>query len=80
MDVFTAFRETAETVPSDNNNTSEKGGCFDEGVGRRYRDAILRPGATKPGMDMLRAFLGREPTIDAWVAAGAEAAAAGKQQ
>jgi Zn-dependent oligopeptidase len=52
-------------------------GCFDEAVGRRYRDAILDPGATKPGAAMLRDFLGRDPAIDAWVAqAGSGAAAA----
>ena len=55
-DVFTQF-------------SGDKGedGCFDEEVGKRYRECILNPGATKPGMAMLRAFLGREPNLDAFV-------------
>mmetsp|Transcript_33650 Transcript_33650/g.96637 ORF Transcript_33650/g.96637 Transcript_33650/m.96637 type:complete len:701 (-) Transcript_33650:163-2265(-) len=35
-------------------------------TGAKLRDEILGPCATRTGGDMLRAFLGREPTADAW--------------
>ena len=35
-------------------------------TGERLRSQILEPCATKPGFDMLRGFLGREPSVDAW--------------
>ena len=39
----------------------------DPGAGRRYREVILEPGGTRDGMDLLRAFLGREPEIAAFL-------------
>merc|ERR1712217_578651 len=41
-------------------------GALSAKTGGRLRDEILGPCATRSGMDMLRAFLGRDPTADAW--------------
>lgn len=35
--------------------------------GMRYRKCILEPGASKDGMEMIENFLGRKPTIDAFL-------------
>ena len=35
--------------------------------GMQYRRAILEPGASKSGREMLRDFLGREPSVDAFL-------------
>jgi thimet oligopeptidase len=36
-------------------------------AGMRYRKCILEPGATKDAMDLVRVFLGHEPTLDAFL-------------
>lgn len=41
-------------------------GPLSAAVGSKLRREILEPCATRPGAEMLRAFLGREPTADAW--------------
>lgn len=45
----------------------EKAGLLDTATGRRYADAILVPGGTKPPHLLLQQFLGREPRIDAFI-------------
>lgn len=45
----------------------EKGGLLDTATGRRYAEAILVPGGTKPPHLLLQQFLGREPRIDAFI-------------
>lgn len=40
--------------------------AFDTESGVRYRDLLLAPGATRPALDMIKAFLGREPSSDAF--------------
>ena len=35
-----------------------------ETAGRRYRETILEAGGTRDGVDLLRAFLGREPSME----------------
>ncbi len=42
-------------------------GVLDPEVGRRYREAILARGGTVDGADLLRDFLGREPSPDAFL-------------
>ncbi|CDO71484.1 hypothetical protein BN946_scf184909.g78 [Trametes cinnabarina] len=39
----------------------------DPARGRRYRENILRPGSSKDEMDLLKDFLGREPSSEAFV-------------
>ena len=34
-------------------------------TGRRYREAILEAGGSRPAMESFKAFRGREPTLDA---------------
>jgi len=45
----------------------KKHGILDRKTGQRYRRYVLKPGATKDGMDILKKFLGREPNDDAFV-------------
>lgn len=43
------------------------GGIFDPATGRDYRRCILAPGGSRDAADMLRDFLGRDPTPDAFL-------------
>lgn len=43
-----------------------KDGLISAKTGGKLRDCILAPCATRPGMEMLREFLGREPNSAAW--------------
>lgn len=52
-DVFEAMRVSPE-------------GLLAPATGKRLREEILAPCAGRRGVDMLRAFLGREPSADAW--------------
>ncbi|PZP93096.1 MAG: oligopeptidase A [Variovorax paradoxus] len=53
-DAYAAFEETAgpDGLPSIE-------------TGRRYREAILEAGGSRPAMESFKAFRGREPTLDA---------------
>lgn len=53
-DAYAAFEETAgaDGLPSAE-------------TGRRYREAILEVGGSRPAMESFKAFRGREPTLDA---------------
>jgi oligopeptidase A len=46
----------------------DEAGVLDPDVGRRYRQEILATGGSRDAMDHLRAFLGREPSTDAFLA------------
>ncbi len=43
----------------------EAGNPLDPAMGRRYREAILEAGGSRPAMESFKAFRGREPQIDA---------------
>ncbi|KAF1023875.1 MAG: Oligopeptidase A [Paracidovorax wautersii] len=53
-DAYAAFEET---VDADGAHSPE--------TGRRYRQAILEAGGSRPAMESFKAFRGREPSIDA---------------
>ena len=42
-------------------------GLLSPEAGRAYRDFILAPGSTLDGEQLLRAFLGRDPSPDAFL-------------
>ena len=42
----------------------EAGDLFDPETARRLREEILSKGGTRPGMDLYRAFRGRDPSIE----------------
>eukprot|EP00039_Didymoeca_costata_P004505 m.73733 g.73733 ORF g.73733 m.73733 type:complete len:698 (-) comp12430_c0_seq7:2555-4648(-) len=54
MDCFATFEKTTE-------------GCENTKLGRKVRDTILTPGATKSGSDMIKDFLEREPANTAFL-------------
>ena len=54
-DAYAAFEEAAQTA----------GTTLDVATGRRYRQAVLEAGGSRPAMESFKAFRGREPSIDA---------------
>ena len=56
-DAYAAFEETAG-----------KNGLPSIETGRKYRQAILEAGGSRPAMESFKAFRGREPTLDALLA------------
>jgi len=53
-DAYAAFEESATETGLPNVQT-----------GRKYRQAILEPGGSRPAMESFKAFRGRAPTLDA---------------
>ena len=53
-DAYSAFEETAG-----------KDGAPNVETGRKYRQAILEAGGSRPAMESFKAFRGREPSLDA---------------
>lgn len=60
-DAYAAFEETAALQPGDGSAVNEAA----IETGRKYRQAILEAGGSRPAMESFKAFRGREPTIDA---------------
>jgi oligopeptidase A len=54
-DAWSAFEESAQRC----------GTVLDVETGRRYREAVLEMGGSRPAMESFKAFRGREPTVDA---------------
>jgi oligopeptidase A len=54
-DCYAAFEEAA----------AERGSTLDAATGRRFLDAILAVGGSRPAIESFRDFRGREPRIDA---------------
>ena len=54
-DAYAAFEEAAQTT----------GSTLDVATGRRYREAVLEAGGSRPAMESFKAFRGREPQIEA---------------
>jgi len=55
----------AEVLSADAWSAFEEAGALDIATGRRYRQAILEAGGSRPAMESFKAFRGREPRIDA---------------
>ena len=55
----------AEVLSADAWSAFEESGVFDAATGRRYREAILEAGGSRPALESFKAFRGREPRIDA---------------
>ena len=68
-DAYAAFEETAREAPKDGQTTDAGGASGKTTVtvetGRKYRQAILEAGGSRPAMESFKAFRGREPSIDA---------------
>ncbi len=68
-DAYAAFEETALDAPKDGLTTdagTEHGKTtVTVETGRKYRQAILEAGGSRPAMESFKAFRGREPSIDA---------------
>jgi oligopeptidase A len=54
-DAWSAFEESAQRC----------GTVLNVETGRKYREAVLETGGSRPAMDSFKAFRGREPSIDA---------------
>jgi oligopeptidase A len=54
-DAYAAFEEAAQHT----------GTTLDVATGRRYREAVLEAGGSRPAMESFKAFRGREPQLDA---------------
>lgn len=63
-DAYAAFEETATSSPSPSGDDGGKTTVTVE-TGRKYRQAILEAGGSRPAMESFKAFRGREPSIDA---------------
>ena len=57
----------AEVLSADAFSAFEENGIFDAATGRRYREAILEVGGSRPALDSFKAFRGREPRLDAFL-------------
>ncbi|WP_047195376.1 M3 family metallopeptidase [Caldimonas brevitalea] len=55
----------AEVLSADAYSAFEEAGVLDVETGRRYRQAILEAGGSRPAEESFKAFRGREPKIDA---------------
>jgi oligopeptidase A len=55
----------AEVLSADAFSAFEEAGLFDADTGRRYREAILEVGGSRPALESFVAFRGREPRLDA---------------
>ncbi|HRI18101.1 MAG TPA: M3 family metallopeptidase [Burkholderiaceae bacterium] len=55
----------AEVLSADAWSAFEEHGIFDPETGRRYREAILESGGSRPAIESFKAFRGREPDIAA---------------
>ncbi|MDB5964809.1 MAG: family peptidase, partial [Polaromonas sp.] len=62
-DAYAAFEETAAPAPGDGDEAARTTVTVE--TGRKYRQAILEAGGSRPAMESFKAFRGREPSIDA---------------
>ena len=60
-DAYAAFEETAAA----NDEAGSDKSTVSVHAGRKYREAILEAGGSRPAMESFKAFRGREPSLDA---------------
>ncbi len=63
-DAYAAFEEAAAAAAGEAGGTSGTSTLSVE-TGRKYRQAILEVGGSRPAMESFKAFRGREPSLDA---------------
>ena len=64
-DAYAAFEESAQPGAGTSASAAASGSTVNVETGRKYRQAILEAGGSRPAMESFKAFRGREPTIDA---------------
>ncbi|WP_431096783.1 M3 family metallopeptidase [Polaromonas aquatica] len=67
-DAYAAFEESALPAAGNSGTNTDTGtgtGTVNVETGRKYRQAILEAGGSRPAMESFKAFRGREPTLDA---------------
>ncbi len=66
-DAYAAFEESAQSTTTAGINTDAETvpSTVTVATGRKYRQAILEAGGSRPAMESFKAFRGREPSIDA---------------
>jgi oligopeptidase A len=64
-DAYAAFEETAQNAQTTDAGPESGKTTVTVETGRKYRQAILEAGGSRPAMESFKAFRGREPSIDA---------------
>jgi oligopeptidase A len=64
-DAYAAFEETAQNAQTTDAGAESGKTTVTVETGRKYRQAILEAGGSRPAMESFKAFRGREPSIDA---------------
>ena len=64
-DAYAAFEETAAAAKATDANAAQHKTTVNVESGRKYRQAILEAGGSRPAMESFKAFRGREPSLDA---------------
>ena len=64
-DAYAAFEETAQDAQTTEAGAAPGKTTVTVETGRKYRQAILEAGGSRPAMESFKAFRGREPSIDA---------------
>ena len=64
-DAYAAFEETAQAAAAGAASDSADKTTVTVETGRKYRQAILEAGGSRPAMESFKAFRGREPSLDA---------------
>ena len=64
-DAYAAFEETAAVAKTTDAKEASGKSTVSVETGRKYRQAILEAGGSRPAMESFKAFRGREPSLDA---------------
>ena len=64
-DAYAAFEETAAVAKTTDAKDATGKSTVSVETGRKYRQAILEAGGSRPAMESFKAFRGREPSLDA---------------